>query len=127
MCLSVTSARVSLSLVPYHRLPSFDAGPLGILVGKKGSETESGEVGLAGGGFRGVGWVLLGGAMLWTLQFPLQVSESSVSAPSFLVPQCCVSGLAFSQEPSHPVPQPPAEHLPLGIPDVPSLFPPSLL
>lgn len=31
-------------------------------------------------------------------------SESSVPSPSFLAPGCSVSGPAFSQEPSHPVP-----------------------
>lgn len=63
------------------------------------------------------GWTggLLSGATLWTLRVPLQISESSVPLPPFPVLGYCGSGLAFSQEPSHPVPQALVKYLFLGI------------
>lgn len=74
VCLSVTCLPVCFSILsPITGFLLSMAGPLGILVGEEGSATESGEVGLAGGGFRGLGWVLLCGTMLWTPQFPLQI------------------------------------------------------
>ena len=63
------------------------------------------------------GWTggLLSGATLWTLRVPLQISESSVPSPPFPVLGHCGSGLAFSQEPSHPAPQALVKYLLLGI------------
>lgn len=94
MCLSVIVYLCVSHSCPLYLLPSFEAGPPWDFGRRVGDETEKGEVGLAGSGFTGWAGGLLFGTTLRTLQFPLQISGSSVPPPPFAIPPCCASGLA---------------------------------
>lgn len=75
---------MSLNPVPYNWLSSFHAGPLGILVGEE-EVRQRGEVGLAGGGFRRVGWGLLVALRLDSAVPPADLSLPCLHPP-FLAP-----------------------------------------